>query len=134
MTPDQLSALHAHCFTVPRPWSAKEFAALLEMPGCFLLTRPDGFLLGRAIAGEAELLTLAVNPAARRKGIGRRLVQEFILAAQVKGAEHLFLEVASDNPPAQALYAALGWQEAGRRPDYYAPGLDAIILRLNLPD
>lgn len=104
------------------------------MPGCFLLTRPDGFLLGRAIAGEAELLTLAVNPAARRKGIGRRLVQEFILAAQVKGAEHLFLEVASDNPPAQALYAALGWQEAGRRPDYYAPGLDAIILRLNLPD
>ncbi|MDP0928356.1 GNAT family N-acetyltransferase [Paracoccus onubensis] len=133
MTPGQLSALHARCFTIPRPWSADEFAALLETRGCFLLTRPNGFLLGRAIADEAELLTLAVDPATRRKGIGRGLVREFVLAAQAKDAGHLFLEVASDNLPAQALYAALGWQQAGRRPDYYAPGLDALILRLNLP-
>ena len=134
MTPDQLSTLHARCFTIPRPWSADEFAALLKTPGCFLLSRPDGFLLGRAIAGEAELLTLAVDPAARRKGTGRSLTQEFAVAARARGAEHLFLEVASDNLPAQALYAALGWQEAGRRPDYYAPGLDAIVMRLNLSD
>lgn len=132
MTPDRLSALHARCFSVPRPWSATEFTALLDSPGCFLLTRQDGFLLGRAIAGEAELLTLAVDPAAQRRGIGRGLVREFVLASQAKGAGHLFLEVASDNLPAQALYAALGWQQAGRRPDYYAPGLDALILRLNL--
>ena len=117
---------------VPRPWSAEEFASLLETRGSFLLTRPDGFLLGRALAGEAELLTLAIDPGARRMGTGRRLTQEFADMAQRMGAEKAFLEVASDNLAAQALYAGLGWQEAGRRPGYYAPGVDAIVMRLNL--
>lgn len=130
MIPEQLATLHARCFAVPRPWHAAEFSALLETAGCFLLIRPVGFLLGRAIAGEAELLTLAVDPDARRRGTGRSLTQEFALAAKERGAKQMFLEVASDNLPAQFLYKSQGWEELGQRPDYYAPGVDAIAMRL----
>lgn len=129
MTPEQLAALHARCFTIPRPWSAQEFSDLLAMQGCFLLTDTHGFLLGRAIAGEGELLTLAVEPEARRHGVGRALTQEFAERANALGADDLFLEVAANNTPARSLYSSLGWQEAGRRKEYYAPGQDAIVMR-----
>lgn len=132
MTPEALAALHARCFpehSLPRPWRAEEFAALLAQPGSLLLTRPGGFLLGRVILDEAELLTLAVAPEARRHGIGRDLCAEFAATSRARGAAHGFLEVASDNAPAQALYASTGWREAGRRRGYYGPGRDALVLR-----
>lgn len=132
MTPAALAALHAACFTTPRPWSEAEFASVLAAPGALLLTSDHGFLLGRVAAGEAELLTLAVAPAARRTGEGRDLVRRFLAAAEGQGAEVAFLEVASDNPVAQALYRATGWHEAGRRRGYYAPGVDALVLRRDL--
>lgn len=140
MTPEALAALHARCFTTPRPWSAREFAQLLDSPRCFLLTRPRdgsadsraGFLLGRVIADEAELLTLAVAPQARRAGLGRDLTREFAATSRARGATGAFLEVAADNQAAQALYAGLGWREAGRRRGYYGPGLDALVLSLGL--
>ncbi|WP_294927440.1 GNAT family N-acetyltransferase [uncultured Paracoccus sp.] len=133
MTPDRLARIHAACFRdAPRPWSADEIAGLLEGRGCFLLTRPDAFLIGRAIAGESELLTLAVAPGARRRGLGRALVAEFALRSAEMDADRAFLEVASDNAPAQALYLAQGWRQAGRRRDYYAPGVDALVMSLPL--
>ncbi|RMC34686.1 GNAT family N-acetyltransferase [Paracoccus alkanivorans] len=134
MTPAELAALHRRCFTTPRPWSTEEFSALLETPGCFLLTCRGGFLLGRAIAGEAELLTLAVAPEARRQGYGRALAQEFTARARLMGASDLFLEVAADNLPAHELYSALGWRETGRRREYYGPGLDAIVMHLGFSE
>lgn len=133
MTPDQLAALHARCFgTTPRPWSAAEFGALTTTPGTFLLTRPTGFLLGRTALDEAELLTLAVDPAARRQGTGRDLVQAFAATARQHGAATAFLEVAADNAPAIALYSGLGWRQAGLRRRYYGPATDALILNLPL--
>ena len=57
-----MAALHAACFAFPRPWSAAEFAALLADPLVFVQTLPGGFVMGRAVAGEAELLTVAVAP------------------------------------------------------------------------
>jgi len=136
VSPEALAHLHARCFTTPRPWRATEFADLLTAPGTFLLTRPDGFLLGRALAGEAELLTLAVAPEARRQGSARALIADFVEEATRRGAEHAFLEVAADNAPARALYAATGWTEAGRRPGYYhrpdGTAVDALVLRLPL--
>lgn len=132
MTPAALAALHATCFTTPRPWSETEFASLLSDPLVFLLTEPQGLLLGRAVAGEAELLTLAVDPAARRQGIGARLVQGFLAAAQARGAETAFLEVAADNAAALALYAGSGFAEAGRRKSYYTrpdgTRIDAVVM------
>lgn len=134
MRPAALAALHARCFTTPRPWSEAEFAELLESPHAFLVTAPGGFLLGRVIAGEAELLTVAVAPESRRRGTGRALLQAFAEAARARAAETAFLEVAEDNAPARALYRAAGWAEAGRRRGYYhAPdgrAVDALILTL----
>ncbi|WP_134724864.1 GNAT family N-acetyltransferase [Paracoccus luteus] len=136
MTPQELAALHARCFVHPPPWPAAAFAGLLSSPGVFLLTHPPGdapgcagFLLGRAAAGEAEILTLAVDPASRRAGAGRALVAAFAAEACRRGAETAFLEVASDNAAALSLYARAGWQVAGRRRAYYAPGIDALVMR-----
>lgn len=136
MTPETLAALHARCFVTPRPWTAAEFTDLLAASGCFLLTAPDGFVLGRTIADEAELLTIAVAPEARRHGIARALLARFAETARTGGAVTAFLEVAENNPAARALYAATGWQAAGRRRNYYrAPdgsAADALVLRIDL--
>lgn len=132
MTPATLAALHAACFTTPRPWSEAEIAGFLASPLVFLLTEPQGFLLGRVVAGEAELLTLAVAPDARRHGVGGRLLGEFLTAAQARGAESAFLEVAEPNTAARALYATAGFVPAGKRRGYYhAPDgslQDALVL------
>ncbi|MBU2957108.1 GNAT family N-acetyltransferase [Paracoccus sp. 1_MG-2023] len=127
-----LAATHAACFTVPRPWSAAEFDDLLAGPGAFLLGNPRAFLLGRALAGEAELLTLAVDLALRRRGIARELLAEFADRAARLGAEEAFLEVAADNVAARSLYLRNGWVEAGLRPRYYGPATDAIVMRSRL--
>ena len=132
LTPEALAALHRVCFTTPRPWTAAEFAGLLAMPGVFLIGATGGFVLGRALAGEAELLTLAVAPQQRRRGVGRTLLAGFEAAARAAGAEAAFLEVAAGNEPAQALYAAAGWRQTGRRPRYYhhpdGRAEDALLL------
>lgn len=132
MTPDEMAALHAASFTIPRPWSAAEFAGLLASTLVFVLTKPGGFLLGRVVAGEAELLTIAVAPDLRRKGIGAALLQGFLQTATDRGADSAFLEVAAGNTAAQALYAAAGFTAAGKRRGYYrgADGdrQDALIL------
>ena len=133
-TPDSLAALHATAFDTP--WDAGAFAALLVQPGVLALDREDGFILIRIVADEAEILTLAVRPEARRRGLGLILVEDAARAAADAGATKLFLEVAEDNAAARSLYARAGFEAAGRRPRYYArPGgaaVDAFILSLNL--
>ena len=135
---DRLAAIHAAAFAGPgeTPWSAEAFADLLAQAGVFAVETEDGFILMRAVADEAEILTLAVRPAARRRGEGGRLVGEGVLAAAAGGAARVFLEVAEDNAAARALYAGAGFAEAGRRPGYYAGAdggrRDALLLVLNL--
>ncbi|NPD17111.1 ribosomal protein S18-alanine N-acetyltransferase [Xinfangfangia sp. D13-10-4-6] len=135
--PALLARIHAASFTTtPRPWTAEEIASLLAQKHVFLLvddtTLPQGFLIGSALAGEAELLTLAVAPAARRQGKAARLLADFIRTAEARGAESLFLEVAADNAAAIALYLAAGFHKAGLRRGYYrsATGgaIDALVL------
>ena len=132
-----LAAIHAASFVNPRPWSAPELRALLDGTGAFLLAEPGGFLIGRAIADEAELLTLAVAPDRRRGGIGARLVAAFTAEARARGAETAFLEVAADNAAALALYRRHGFAQTGRRPRYYTDGpgapVDALVLCRALP-
>lgn len=137
MTPEALSQLHALSFTdMPRPWSAGEFAGLLEATDIVLVHRPGGFALGRVIGPEAELLTLAVHPDRRRRGLGMALVRDFEDAVAARGAEVALLEVAATNEAGRALYARLGYAQAGRRPGYYrratAPPVDALLLRKSL--
>lgn len=132
MTPDQMAVLHAACFTMPRPWSAAEIAGLLDSAFSFAITSGRGFLLGRVVAGEAELLTVAVDPAARKQGIGAALIQDFLAEAARRGAESVFLEVAETNAAARRLYARAGFAETARRRGYYHFGqgqsVDAVIM------
>lgn len=130
--PARLAALHARCFTRPRPWTAAEFAALLGGAGVFLCTAPEGFVLGRVALDEAEVLTLAVAPEARRRGVARALLARFEAAAGAQGAGVAFLEVAADNDAARALYRGAGYDEAGRRRGYFGAGVDALVLRKSL--
>lgn len=137
MSPEALALLHARCFATPRPWGAAEFAGLLADPLVFLLVEGDtGFLLGRAVAGEAELLTLAVAPEARRRGLARRLVERFLYQGRLRGAGYAFLEVAEDNGGGRALYGAAGFGEVGRRRGYFhtpdGRRIDALVLRREL--
>lgn len=127
---NDLAAIHAASFTNPPPWSARDLEASATGTGGFLLHEPQGFLIGRAIAGEAEVLTLATHPAARGQGIGGRLVADF-LARAAKAADTAFLEVAADNAAAIRLYVAAGFAQVGRRRGYYA-GADALVMRRDL--
>lgn len=128
----QMARLHGAVFTMPRPWTETEIASALADPFGIALSEPQGFLLGRLVAGEAEILTLAVDPAARRRGIGRGLLRRFLDDVRLKGAESVFLEVAASNFAALALYAQAGFLPHGRRKDYYRDGegraLDALVL------
>ncbi len=131
--PERLAALHAVAFDPP--WDAAAFAALLAQPGVFEVEEADGFGLFRIVADEAEILTLAVRPDARGRGLGGKLTTKGLAVARALGAERVFLEVAEDNAAARALYGRLGFVEAGRRRGYYpGPGgvrRDALILTLN---
>ena len=138
MTPADMAALHAASFTTPRPWSEAEITDLLASPLVIALTRPHGFLLGRVVAGEAELLTVAVDPAERRQGTGAALVAGFLTESRARHAESAFLEVAESNTPARALYARHGFAPAGKRRAYYhAPdgsAQDALVLVCRLSE
>ena len=132
MTPQALADLHARCFTVPKPFSNAAFEVFLASPHCFLCTLPHGFALGRAVAGEAELLTLAVDPDHRRGGTGCALLAAFEAQAKTQNARRAFLEVAASNHAAIALYRTHGYTESGRRRGYYGQSgvqpEDAILM------
>ncbi|MEI9965502.1 MAG: GNAT family N-acetyltransferase [Caulobacteraceae bacterium] len=93
--------------------------------------------MARAIGGEAEILTLAVAPRARRRGIGLGLVEAAALEAARRGGGALYLEVAADNDAATALYRATGFEQAGVRARLLRPrgrrrAMDALVLRRTL--
>lgn len=126
-----LAVLHASAFE--RPWDEAAFEALLVTFNVFgLMLDGQGFILCRAVADEAEILTLAVAPLVRRNGVGRTLVEAAALTAAGRGADSLFLEVASDNAAALGLYAAAAFEPAGLRRAYYANGADALVMRRTL--
>ena len=136
MTPDSMARLHAAAFTHPRPWSAAEFSALLDSKGTFALGDTRAFALIRAIADEAELLTIATHPHFQRQGLARSLMLRCLDAVGQHGADHIFLEVASDNTGALSLYKSTGFCVSGRRPGYYrrpaGPAVDALVLTRKL--
>lgn len=136
MTPKRCAKIHATCFTTPRPWSEAEFQSLLESPNIFVCDNPSGFAIGRMAGPEAELLTIAVKPEARGKGIGRALLSQFEMQAVKNGAEELFLEVATNNAAAIALYTSARYSRCGHRKDYYqtpkGPRISATVFKKRL--
>ena len=140
---DDLDAVMAVMTSAFRPcfgegWSRSQCAGILPMAGVQLTLAEQGgaivgFSLMRAVMDEAELLLVAVGPDARRRGVGGRLVAQFIAEARQRGARKLHLEVRDGND-AIGLYHAAGFEPAGRRRDYYrgpdAIRYDAITLML----
>jgi ribosomal-protein-alanine N-acetyltransferase len=132
-----MAALHAAAMTIPRPWSAAEFASLLATPGTFATGDTRAFALGRVILDEAELLTIATHPGHRRRGHGRAALAAFESEARASGAAVAHLEVAAGNAPALALYDGAGYRRTGLRRGYYrAPdgaAVDAVLMAKALP-
>ena len=133
-----LAPIHAACFAADR-WNEPALVRLLRAEaarafGAFAgyERAPLGFVLAFAAADEAEILTLAVAPAHRRAGIGRRLIGTLADALREEGIANMVLEVADDNVAAVGLYRRLGFVETGRRRGYYArtdgPPVDALTL------
>ena len=104
-------------------WTPGQCAGVMAMPGVWLTIaedhgKPVGFALARRIMDEAELLLLAVRPAARRRGIGRALLHSIVAECDLRRVAKLHLEVRAENE-AIALYTAAGFAKIGERRDYY---------------
>ncbi len=123
-------------------WTQSQCAGILPMSGVSLRLARDahsgaiiGFSLFRSIAGESELLLLAVLPSRHREGVGMRLLDDFIGQAQNDGIARVHLEVRDGNP-AISMYRSAGFTQVGRRRNYYhgADGLrfDALTYALEL--
>lgn len=134
MTPEQMTQCHAHAFAGRgQAWRAREIADLMASPHVFTVGDARCFAMGRVVAGEAELLTLACDPDHQGQGLGRACLALFEAEASHRKATEIFLEVAADNHVAQALYTSAGFAKAARRKGYYArqgaAAVDALILR-----
>ena len=125
-----LAAIHAEAFEAP--WDEASLKSLLSSPGVFGVAEADGFILIRVVADEAEILTVAVRPSARRQGLANRLLEQGLVQALALGTQTVFLEVAQSNVAAQGLYHQAGFEKSGLRRGYYAKSdgthEDALVL------
>lgn len=127
--------------TYGEAWTRSQCAGIMPMAGVSLRLADHGnggvagFALSRAVADEAELLLIAVDPAAQQSGIGSALVADFVALASANGARRLHLEVREGNI-AIALYERAGFSLVGRRRDYYrgtdGHKRDALTLALEV--
>jgi ribosomal-protein-alanine N-acetyltransferase len=131
-----LAALHGEAFP-DEPWDPAAIAQILAIPGTFGFLAgaeegaPEGFFIAGAVGGEIEIVSLAVAPPARRRGIARSMLQRLI---ELAAGRVLHLEVAEDNAAALALYRSAGFIEVGRRRHYYRRARGAVDgLRLRRP-
>lgn len=106
-------------------WTRSQCAGILPMTGVALWLARDvdngeiiGFSLSRRVEDEAELLLIAVAPMQHRRGVGSRLLDEFLNEAQAHGVRRVHLEVRDGNPAAN-MYRAAGFTPIGRRRNYY---------------
>jgi [ribosomal protein S18]-alanine N-acetyltransferase len=119
-------------------WSMEALADALRRHGAyFFAARGEqgiaGFICGRKVADEAEILNLAVRPGLRKRGIGAALVSKLLHTFGLEPVTRVFLEVRESNAPAVALYKDLGFQQIGRRPNYYEnPSEAALVLARQL--
>lgn len=121
---------------LPRPWSEAIWREELASPfGLYLVLEEGGELRGfvgvQRIADDVHIMTLAVRPGLRRRGLGRALVWAALEDSSLADACRVHLEVRPSNAPARALYASLGFIESGVRKNYYGDE-DALLMTLRL--
>ena len=135
---EQIAALEQQCFS--DPWSLRSITSELSNPlSLWIVAEENGTVAGyvgsQSVLGEADMMNLAVAPAFRRQGVGRKLVQTLVEQLNKNGSHILILEVRASNEPAISLYNELGFVQVGRRPNYYMhPKEDALILRKEWSD
>lgn len=123
------------------PWSAGIFRDCLRAGYDCRVLVDDRMIVGYGIlsvgAGEAHVLNVCIAPSQQTRGLGRRLVRRVIDLARWHRAERIFLEVRPSNERAIALYLSLGFNEIGKRPNYYPARRgreDAIVMAIELLD
>jgi [ribosomal protein S18]-alanine N-acetyltransferase len=130
-----IAALHAASFQ--RGWGEDECRQLLADRNVVgdrttVGDRLIGFILSRLAAGEAEILSVAIAPAWRGRGLSGPLLDLHLRRLAGVGARVVFLEVGEGNAPAGQLYQKAGFYEVGRRKGYYDGGATARVLRRDL--
>ena len=129
----QVAELEKCCF--PDPWSEKSIASELSNQLALWLVAEDngvvtGYIGSQTVPDESDMMNVAVHPDYRRRGIAEALVNTLCDALKERGSVSLTLEVRASNEPAKALYEKLGFEQVGRRPNYYRnPKEDALILK-----
>ena len=136
-------ALEQKCFTDAYPLSRRQLRHLQRSRSAIFVVAAREADAGSTIVGEGiallrrhpgrdgtprlsgRIYTLAVDPAERGKGTGRRMLEVLLEELRLRGAGRVFLEVAEDNGPAIALYKCHGFEDIGKLPDYYAPSRHA---------
>lgn len=131
----RIAELQAAVF--PDPWGERFVASLMQLPGTIAFVVEgegglQGYVLGRAIGGQAEIISIAVARSVQRRGVGAALLERALTAAIAAAARDIHLEVSAHNAAAHALYLRAGFAVSGRRPRYYADGSDALVLRRSL--
>jgi ribosomal-protein-alanine N-acetyltransferase len=123
-------------------WTEDAYAQMWNNPQssrvCFVAEEEGqllGFVVGKDIAGEWELESLAVVPEAQQQGIGRALLEKLTHVVSVSAGAKLFLEVRESNAAARKLYESQGFVSSGRRKTYYRdPIEDALLYEKNFAD
>jgi ribosomal-protein-alanine N-acetyltransferase len=127
-----IAALHAVSFR--RGWGEDEILRLL-LERSVVTQRITaggkliGFIMSRLAAGEAEILSVAIAPAWRRRGLSRQLLGLHLRRLAGLGVRAVYLEVGERNAPACRLYRRAGFKEVGKRRGYYEDGATALVLR-----
>jgi ribosomal-protein-alanine N-acetyltransferase len=139
----RIAEIHADSFK--HAWDAEELARMMAQDSTVVLvarrsspygTRsPIGFLILRIAADEAEVITIAVQPRQRGRGIGKKLMEAGLFRLYSDRCKSLFLEVDSANDSAILLYRSLGFKEVGQRKGYYGNSDGdgtALVMRVDL--
>lgn len=131
---EEVAGLEQQLFPVDA-WSTEQFwAEMAQSTRYYFIAVERDAVLGYAglfaLAPDADVQTIAVSPKAQGKGVGRLLLEELIEQAIARDCTQLVLEVRSDNNAALSMYAKRGFEQLNIRRDYYAPGVDALVMRL----
>lgn len=128
-----VAELEKLCFSAP--WSESAVRSELTNPlSLWLVALENEYVIGyigsQTVLDEADMMNVAVSPDSRQKGVGQELVTSLVERLKANAVRCLTLEVRASNEPAKSLYQKLGFQQVGRRPNYYRnPREDALILR-----
>lgn len=131
---EKIHLLEKECFS--DPWSITSIENQLSSEQTIFMIHEEngeaaGFALGTQVCGEAELYRIAVSDKFRRRGIGERLLTDFLEQCRKRGAGKVFLEVRSRNIPAISLYEKAGFEKIAVRKGYYGDD-DAVIFAENM--